>query len=88
MSGLQRKFSLQAYQLEVPEHASSKANKEYTMSSQKKGFKRYTTFETKELVRISITSYCEAKEFVRTSITSYCEPIYLHNLWDKGVGKN
>ena len=63
MSGLQRKFSLQAYQLEVPEHASSKANKEYTMSSQKKGFKRYTTFETKELVR---TSYCETKELVRT----------------------
>ena len=67
MSGLQRKFSLQAYQLEVPEHASSKANKEYTMSSQKKGFKRYTTFETKEMVRTSLTQSQLKRQLLRNT---------------------
>ena len=35
------------YQLEVPDHACRKAGDDYELVSQKKGFKRYWTQETK-----------------------------------------
>ncbi|KAK7074527.1 DNA mismatch repair protein msh6 [Halocaridina rubra] len=38
------------YQLEVPDHACRKANDNYELISQKKGFKRYWTDTTKELL--------------------------------------
>ncbi|XP_066983199.1 DNA mismatch repair protein Msh6 isoform X2 [Macrobrachium rosenbergii] len=38
------------YQLEVPDHACKKANDEYELTSQKKGFKRFWTETTKSLL--------------------------------------
>lgn len=39
-----------AYQLEVPEHACKRANDEYQLVSQRKGFKRYVTEETQSFL--------------------------------------
>ena len=38
-----------AYQLEVPERAAKRAGSEHTLSSERKGYKRYTTPKTEEL---------------------------------------
>lgn len=38
------------FQLEVPEHACKRAGEEYELVSQKKGFKRYWTPHTRDLL--------------------------------------
>ena len=72
------------YQLEVPERLTKGLSKRYILSSQRKGFKRYTTDETNELRE----SYLELQEAVKSRYEGACKAILrdfaLHNaLWRK-----
>ncbi|KAJ1520643.1 hypothetical protein ONE63_003750 [Megalurothrips usitatus] len=51
------------FQLEVPDHAAKKVNNTYELKSQKKGFKRYWTSETKDLLARMVQAE-EAKTLV------------------------
>lgn len=42
------------FQLEVPDHAAKRANDSYELVSQKKGFRRYWTQETKQFLAAMI----------------------------------
>ncbi|XP_076033999.1 DNA mismatch repair protein Msh6 isoform X2 [Oratosquilla oratoria] len=60
------------FQLEVPDHASRRATDEYELQSQKKGFKRYWTSTTKEL----LADIMEAEDQRNTALKDIARRIF------------
>ena len=75
------------YQLEVREEAANrKANSKYTLSSQKKGFKRFTTEETKEfLVRQTKVDEDEAEALSEVNRKIFSKFSEYRSIWQKAI---
>lgn len=74
------------YQLEVPDHACKKAGNEYELVSQKKGFKRFWTPKTKDLLADMISG----EEHHRTALKDIARRIFEqfdnhHEKWEAVV---
>ena len=70
-------------QLEVPDHAASKATEDYTLSSRRKGYTRFVTEETKEfLQRQNETDEMECRALAEVNRKIFAKFSSKRNVWD------
>ena len=70
--------------MEIPDHATSKVTKDYTMSSQRKGFTRFVTRETKDLLQRQVeVAEIEARALQEVNRTIFSKFSSKRYIWDK-----
>jgi DNA mismatch repair protein MSH6 len=74
------------YQLEVPESKTTKVNHNYQLEGTKKGFKRYSTSETRELLARMISAEDHKRDVLKDLSRRIFEKFsQSHQMWRKAI---